>query len=75
MGSTSLADLTPAAALEELVLDRLGNRVRNFRILRHGDGLILQGRTSTFHHKQLAQHAVMESAGELPIVANEIEVS
>jgi hypothetical protein len=36
-------------------------------------GIILQGRTGTYHAKQIAQHAAMELA-DLPIVANEIEV-
>jgi len=34
---------------------------------------VLQGRTRTYHAKQLAQHAVMEIT-ELPILANEIRV-
>jgi hypothetical protein len=33
----------------------------------------LQGRASTYHAKQLAQHATMELV-QLPILANDIEV-
>jgi hypothetical protein len=38
------------------------------------DGFVLQGRAPTYYAKQLAQHAVME-ASDVPIKANEIEVS
>ena len=52
---------------------RLGSQVRDFKILRNRDGLILHGRVNTYYGKQLAQHVVMELSG-LSIVANEIEV-
>jgi len=59
--------------LENLMFRRLGNRVRDLRIVVRPDGVILQGRTATYHAKQLAQHAAMELA-DLPILANDIEV-
>jgi hypothetical protein len=59
--------------LESMLLRRIGNRVRDLRVILLADGLILQGRTATYHAKQLAQHAAMELA-DMPIVANEIEV-
>ena len=59
--------------LESMLLRRLGNRVRDLRVIVLPAGLILQGRTGTYHAKQIAQHAAMEVA-ELPILANEIEV-
>jgi hypothetical protein len=59
--------------LESLMQRRLGNRVRDLRIAVQADGVVLQGRTSTYHAKQLAQHAAMELTN-LPILANEIEV-
>jgi hypothetical protein len=65
--------LSEEERLENMLLRRLGNRVRNLRVLVLPDGLILQGRTATFHAKQIAQHAAMELA-EVPILANEIEV-
>jgi hypothetical protein len=56
---------------------RLGHefkgRIHGFRLVVRELGLVLQGRTQTFYVKQLAQHAVMRTAG-LPIVANEIVV-
>ncbi len=59
--------------LECLMQSRLGNRVRNLRVRVLADGLVLQGRTTTYHAKQLAQHAAMELA-PTPILANDIEV-
>jgi hypothetical protein len=59
--------------LEAEMQRKLGNRVRDLRILRLGAGIVLQGRTATYHAKQLATHAAMELA-ELPVLANDIEV-
>jgi hypothetical protein len=59
--------------LESLIERRLGNRVRDLRVVVRPTGLILQGRAVTYHAKQLAQHAAMEQA-TLPILSNEIEV-
>lgn len=59
--------------LESMLLRRVGNRVRDLRVLVLPGGLILQGRTATYHAKQVAQHAAMELA-DVPILANEIEV-
>jgi hypothetical protein len=68
--NTSLASYEE---LESLMQRRLGNRVRDLRIEVQPDGIVLQGRTTTYHAKQLAQHAAMELTN-LPIVANDIEV-
>jgi hypothetical protein len=65
--------VTEEERLESMLLRRLGNRVRDLRVILLQDGLILQGRTATYHAKQIAQHAAMEMA-DLPILANEIEV-
>jgi hypothetical protein len=59
--------------LESLIEHRLGNRIRDVRVVIKPLGLILQGRAATYHAKQLAQHAAMEQ-GTLPILSNEIEV-
>jgi hypothetical protein len=66
--------LTEEERLECLMQSRLGNRVRNLRVRVLADGLVLQGRTTTYHAKQLAQHAAMEFA-PTPILANDIEVT
>ena len=63
-----------ATELETHVQCRLGGQIREFRLMVADKGLILRGHAHTYYAKQLAQHAVME-ATELPILANEIEVS
>ena len=65
--------LSQEERLENMLLRRLGNRVRNLRVLVLPDGVILQGHTATYHAKQIAQHAAMELS-EAPILANDIEV-
>jgi hypothetical protein len=65
--------LTEEERLEALLHRRLGNRVRGLRIQLQPSGVILHGRTTTYHAKQLAQHAAMELAN-MPILANDIEV-
>jgi hypothetical protein len=69
-----LAQADGATELEEHVQCRLGGRVRDFRLVVVGGGVILRGHTHTYYAKQLAQHAVMERT-RLPILANEIAVS
>jgi len=59
--------------LETHVQSRLNGRVRHFRIMVRGCGLVLTGHSPTYYAKQLAQHAVMEATA-LPILANEIQV-
>jgi hypothetical protein len=60
--------------LENRVQAKLCGRIRNLQLLFHKCGIILRGHASTYHAKQLAQHAVMTES-QLPIMANEIEVS
>jgi hypothetical protein len=60
-------------SLEVLIQRRLGGRIRDLRVIARDKGIVLQGRTSTYHSKQLAQHAAMEISG-LPILANNIDV-
>jgi hypothetical protein len=62
-----------AECLEIFVQRRLGTRIRGLRVIMHDDGIVLQGVVSTYHAKQLAQHAAMDRI-DLPILANEIEV-
>jgi hypothetical protein len=69
-----LAMSNGATDLETHIQCRLGGQVREFRLVVLDGRLILRGRAHTYHAKQLAQHAVME-ATELPILANEIEVT
>jgi hypothetical protein len=59
--------------LENMLQRRLGNRVRDLQVVLLPEGLILKGRTATYHAKQIAQHVAMELA-DLPILANDIVV-
>ena len=79
-----MTGLTPAALtrppwvpeieqLEAHVEARLSGRVRHFRLVVRGHGLVLTRRSPTCYAKQLAQHTVMEATA-LPVVANEIDV-
>ncbi len=60
--------------LECHVLARTGNRLRNLAIQLAPDGVLLQGQTSTFYVKQLAQHGVRDLLPEVRL-RNEIEVA
>lgn len=70
-----LGPRVPAAGthLENQLRRRLGSRVRSLRAIVRHDGVILQGIASSYHAKQLAQHAAMDLT-DLPLLANEIEV-
>lgn len=59
--------------LQRLLTLRLGTRIRELRLVFQQSGLILRGRSETYHAKQVAQHAAMELT-DVPILANEIEV-
>jgi hypothetical protein len=52
----------------------LSGRIRDLTLFLHDGSVILRGFTRTYYAKQLAQAAVMRLT-ELPILANEIEVS
>jgi len=53
---------------------RLRGRIRNLKLEVRPEGVVLQGLASTYHAKQLAQHAAMEVVRQ-PILANEIKVA
>lgn len=73
MNVPTLNQRTEDVDLTTQIVRRLGNRVRDLRILRQGGGLVIEGRTTTYYAKQLAQHAAMELDRD-PILANDIEV-
>lgn len=67
----------PAAETDQLeahVRSQLIGRVRDFRLVFQGKGLVLQGLAPTYYAKQLAQHAVMQMT-KAPILANDILVA
>ena len=53
--------LTPQD-LECLIRERTAGRVRDLKVSRRGDRLILEGSSQTFYAKQLAQHAALQLA-------------
>lgn len=59
--------------LESRVLDRTGRRVLDLDVEIRQDRVILHGRTTTYHVKQLAQHGVRECLPEV-VLENEIVV-
>lgn len=75
----------PTEATSPLILDvdldslqarleaALGSYVREIRLVRHANGVILQGCAHSFYAKQLAQTVLMRLC-DLPVIANEIEV-
>lgn len=65
--------ITRQEELEAIVQRRVGGRVRNLQVIARPDGVIIRGRAPTYHAKQIAQHAVMELAGQR-ILSNDIEV-
>lgn len=77
LASIEKSDVASQSNLEKLesrLQAQLRGRIRDLSLTLHGDGLVLRGSAHTYHAKQLAQHAVMRQA-DLPILANEIEVS
>jgi len=60
--------------IEAHVHRQLRGRINQFRVSIQGAGLVLTGSTPTYYAKQLAQHAVMTIAADMPIRANEIKV-
>src|SRR5262249_524063 len=71
--SSDATDLVRRKQLVEILQQRLRGRVRDLRGEGENQGLILQGQSTTYYAKQVAQHTAMEITG-LPILANKIEV-
>lgn len=59
--------------LQAEIRQRTGGRVRNLRVYRTADSLVLTGTSGTFYAKQLAQHAALELAPSARLV-NDIVV-
>lgn len=59
--------------LERLVAARTHRRVRELRVDRNEDGLVLRGQTNSYHVKQLAQHGILDVMPDVRLI-NAIEV-
>ena len=62
-----------AASIERAVQQETGRRVRDRSVEISEEGVLLRGRCTTYHCKQLAQHAAMAMAGG-DRLTNSIEV-
>lgn len=72
----------PGRSHQELALyieghvDRISNgRIRDLRVDYTDDRILLQGRSRTYHAKQIAQQAVLDLTDGHPLLANHIVVS
>ncbi len=71
----TVAEAEELAALIELAVQReTGHAVRDLCVEISSDGILLKGRCTTYHCKQLAQHAAM-TAHSGDRVTNSIEVT
>ena len=61
-----------ASEIENLIINRLGRRIRQLQVVVQDAGLVLRGQVHSYYVKQLAQQAVMEMGGL--ILTNDIEV-
>lgn len=59
--------------LRQDIQSLFGGRIRDLTIRQRDGGLVLGGRTGTFHVKQLVQEVIAEGNSRR-IIANEIEV-
>jgi hypothetical protein len=57
-------------------INRVANgRIRDLHVVYSDDKIILQGRSRTYHAKQLAHQAVLDLTDGYPLLANQIVVS
>jgi osmotically-inducible protein OsmY len=59
-----LAEAETTLEIEHRILERIGGRIRNLRVIRSDGRMILEGSSGSFHAKQLATHAALEMAPE-----------
>jgi hypothetical protein len=63
-----------AARLEGYIEHRASGRIRDLHVVCSDDAIILQGRSRTYHAKQLAQQAVLDLTDGHPHLTNQIVV-
>ena len=63
-----------AARIRGSIERKACGRIRDLQVLCSEGLIILQGRSRTYHAKQLAQEAVLDMTEGLPTLANQIEV-
>ena len=63
-----------AERIEGYIERRASGRIRDLHVVCSDDLIILQGRSRTYHAKQLAQQAVLDLMDGHPVLANQIVV-
>jgi hypothetical protein len=63
-----------AERLHGLIERKACGRIRDLHVVCSGDMIILEGRSRTYHAKQLAQEAVLDMTDGSPVLANHIVV-
>jgi hypothetical protein len=63
-----------AERIEGYIERKACGRIRDLHVVCAGDMIILQGRSRTYHAKQLAQEAVLDLTEGRPLLANQIVV-
>jgi len=63
-----------AERLEGYIEQKASGRIRDLHVVCSGDQIILQGRSRTYHAKQLAQQAVLDLTDGHPLLTNQIVV-
>lgn len=64
-----------AEQLEGYIEQRASGRIRDLHVVCSADSIVLQGRSRTYHAKQLAQQAVLDLTDGHQVLSNEIVVS
>jgi hypothetical protein len=64
-----------AERIEGYIERRASGRIRDLHVVCSDDAIILQGRSRTYHAKQLAQQAVLDLTDGYPLLTNQIVVS
>jgi len=63
-----------AERIEGYIERRASGRIRDLHVVCSGESIILQGRSRTYHAKQLAQQAVLDLTEGRPLLTNQIVV-
>lgn len=63
-----------ALRIEGYIERRASGRIRDLHVVCSDDAIILQGRSRTYHAKQLAQQAVLDLTDGHPLLTNQIVV-
>jgi len=71
----SRSKLDLARRIEGCIESRASGRIRDLHVVCSDDAIILQGRSRTYHAKQLAQQAVLDLTDGFPLLTNQIVVS